>query len=86
MKSFGSDAPVDGEGNVKVGEPSALTYWTIFFQAPEDEFIELGAPDDPLLEAGPHAILQIRNMTIPENVKTRLYGRARITLDFEVDG
>lgn len=83
VKTFGHDAAKDGGGNVLVGEPSAMNYWTIRFEAPEDEFTDLGAPDDPLMEKKPHAVLYIYNMTIPDIEKTIVGGKAKIVLEIE---
>lgn len=83
MRTCGFDNAKDKEGNVVPNEPSAMNYWTIAFEAPEDEFIDLGAPDDPLLDKRPHAVLYVHNMTIPDIEKTVVGARAKITLDLE---
>ena len=83
VRSFGYDYAKDKNGNAKPDEPMAMNYWTIQFEAPEDEFIDLGPPNDPLLEKRPHAVLYVYNMTVPDIEKTKLYGNAKISIQFE---
>ena len=85
VSSVGFDKEKDGEGNVVEGGTTAMNYLTVKFNPPDDEFSELGAADDPLNLKGPHATLFIYNMTIPNIEKALLYGKAKLTVEFETE-
>lgn len=85
VRSFGWDPPTDKEGNVIPGEPTKMNYITVEFHAPEDEFSDLGAADDPLMLKKPHAVLYLYNMTVPviREDKVKVYGNVKLSLEVE---